>query len=61
MGLFHIIYGSSYKMLIFPLGFVVVYGNNIVLGTNITAINPAPSSHIPMGQNFLFLVFEKKI
>ena len=26
-----------------------------------TATNPSPSSHIPMGQNFMFLVFETKI
>ena len=29
--------------------------------TLITTTNPSPSSHIPMGQNFLFLVFENKI
>ena len=27
----------------------------------ITATNPSPSPQIPMGQNFLFLVFENKI
>ena len=27
---------------------------------NYTATNSSPSSHIPMGQNFLFLVFENK-